>query len=178
MKILTFAASTSSTSINKQLVSHAGRLATEALAASTVEHVDLNDYQAPIYSSDVEEADGIPEAATRLFAKIGEADALIISFAEHNGTYTAAFKNIFDWMSRIDVKVFQGKRAIYLATSPGPGGAARVLESAITSAPHFGAEVTASLSVPRFYENFDPAAGQLSDDSLQDQLATAVQALS
>ena len=51
-------------------------------------------------------------------------DLLIISFAEHNSTYTTAFKNIFDWISRIkDRKHFGEKPVFVLATAPGPGGA-------------------------------------------------------
>ena len=91
--------------------------------------------------------------------KIAEADALVISFAEHNGSYSAAYKKIFDWCSRISTKVYQGKATILLATSPGPGGAASVLAAATGSAPYFAADLKGSLSVPRFYDNFDTQKG-------------------
>ena len=55
----------------------------------------------PIYSIDRERESGIPQEALDFKNKINEADAIIISFAEHNGSYTAAFKNINDWVSRI-----------------------------------------------------------------------------
>ncbi len=102
MKILAFAASSSRNSINKALGTHAtSRLQAEFLPDAEVEILDLNDYEMPLYSIDRERECGIPAHAQRFFEQIGQADALVISYAEHNGTYTAAFKNLFDWTSRI-----------------------------------------------------------------------------
>ena len=66
---------------------------------------------------------------------------------------------------------------ILLATSPAPGGASSVLETAITSAPFFNGEVKASLSVPGFYENFDVEQGRINNDEINTQLLTAVNSL-
>ncbi len=162
MKILAFAASSSRSSINKALVRHAAeRLRAELLPRAELELLDLNDLEVPTYSIDRERADGIPAAATRFFEMIGSADALIISFAEHNGAYTAAYKSLYDWASRIDAKVFQGKPLLALSTSPGGRGGKSVLEVATKAAPRFGAELIASLSVPRFHNNFDKERGAL-----------------
>lgn len=109
---------------------------------------------------------GIPEAAHRFRAVIGAADALLISFAEHNGNNTAAFKNLFDWTSRIDTKVWQGKPMVLLSTSPGQGGGGRSLAIAKSGAPFYGGEVLAEFSLPRFYENFDAEAGAVNDPEL------------
>ncbi|MEM1152838.1 MAG: NAD(P)H-dependent oxidoreductase [Pseudomonadota bacterium] len=173
MKILAFAASSSSQSINQQLARYTASQFQEA----KVELLDISDYEIPLFSEDREKELGQPELARRFYEKITWADALIISFAEHNGSYTAAYKNLFDWTSRIDRKVFQSKPAIYLSTSPGAGGAANVLSAAVASAPHFGADVIASVSVPRFYERFDAASGQVTDSGTQEELNHAVQAL-
>ncbi|MGY0216530.1 NADPH-dependent FMN reductase [Endozoicomonadaceae bacterium StTr2] len=171
MKVLAFAATTSSQSINKQLAAYAGQLLkSEIDGRAEIEMIDLNDFEMPIYSADREAESGIPEQAHAFRNKIGEADAVIISFAEHNGSYTAAYKNTFDWTSRIDMKVYQDKPVILLATSPGPGGAQSVLGSAVGSAPYFGMDVKGSLSVPAFYDNFDAAAQSLKDAELKDQL--------
>jgi NAD(P)H-dependent FMN reductase len=62
----------------------------------------------------------VPTLATDFFNKLGTADLLVISFAEHNGAYSAAFKNIFDWISRIHATTFQEKQTLIMATSPGP----------------------------------------------------------
>lgn len=173
MKILALAASSSSTSINKRLATYAAGLAANA----EVEVLDLNDFEMPIFSEDKEKELGQPEQAKRFFQKIGEADAIVISYAEHNGSYAAAFKNVFDWTSRIDMKVYQGKPVIMLATSPGPGGAATVLAAATGSAPYFAADVKGSLSIPSFYDNFDMEKGELRNGELTEQLKAIVAAL-
>ena len=178
MKVLAFGASNHSKSINKQLVSYAAKTLKEKFHPNAdIEILDLNDYEMPIYSQDREGASGIPDLAHEFFKKIGEADALLISYAEHNGSYTAAFKNVFDWMSRIDSKVYQHKPMVIMSTSPGPGGASSVLASAVNSAPFFHAEVKASLSVPSFYENFDVETERLKSSEINDQLISALKNL-
>ena len=166
MKILAFAASNSTQSINRTLLNYASTLVEDA----DIETLDINDYEMPLYSSDREEAQGIPEQAYRFYQRIGAADALLISFAEHNGSYTAAFKNLYDWTSRIDPKVYQNKATVMLSTSPGAGGAASVLASATGSASFFGADLKASMSVPSFYDNFDVESRRFKDDGLVEKL--------
>lgn len=173
MKVIAFAASSSKKSINKQLVSYA----TGLLENAQVEILDLNDYELPLFSEDKEAEIGQPILAKDFLSKIGEADAVIISFAEHNGSYSAAYKNLFDWSSRINPKVFQNKPMVLLATSPGPGGAASVLAAAETSAPYFDGDVKASLSIPGFYENFDLDSGNIKNSEIKNQLINAVQSL-
>ena len=167
MKLLAFAATNSRSSINKRLVTHAAKVFQEDIAPhAEVEILDLNDYEMPIYSADLEAEGGIPAQAKKIYAKIGEADALLVSYAEHNGSYTAAWKNIFDWASRIDMKVFQGKPTVAMSTSPGAGGAASVLEAAKNSAPFFGADLKGSFSVGPYGKKFDTDAGHLTDPEM------------
>ncbi|MBB1314229.1 MULTISPECIES: NADPH-dependent FMN reductase [Aliivibrio] len=170
MKVLALAASNSSTSINKQLAVYAAGLVPNA----EVEVLDLNDFEMPIFSEDKEKELGQPELAQRFFQKLGDADVIVISYAEHNGSYSAAFKNVFDWTSRIDMKVYQGKPVIMLATSPGPGGASSVLAAATGSAPYFAAEVKGSLSIPSFYDNFDMEKGELKNEALAEKLKAII----
>ena len=177
MKIVAFGASTSSKSINKQLAQYAGKLATEIKTDIDLEVLDLNDYEMPLFSQDKEAELGQPEAAKAFFDKLGASDAIIISFAEHNGSYSAAYKNLFDWTSRINQKFFQSKPMLLLSTSPGPGGAASVLAAATGSAPYFAGDVKASLSVPSFFDNFDVEQAELTNTALALQLKTAVQSL-
>ncbi|MCG8381115.1 MAG: NAD(P)H-dependent oxidoreductase [Gammaproteobacteria bacterium] len=162
MKVLAFAASNSRKSINKDLIRYASTL----LPDSDVEIIDINDYEMPLYSSDLEEAHGIPEAASRFLDKIAAADALVISYAEHNGNYTVAYKNLFDWASRKNQEVYQSKPIIMLSTSPGAGGAQSVLSLAVESAHFFAGKVMASLSIPEFYKNFDRDEGVLTNPEL------------
>lgn len=173
MKILAFGASNSKNSINKALAQFTATLVPNA----DVEVLDLKDYALPIYSEDLEKELGQPEQAKRFFEKIGAADGLVVSFAEHNGSYTAVYKNLFDWLSRIDQKVFQNKPAIYLATSPGPGGAGSVLASAKGSAQFFGVELRAAVSVGNFYDVFDNITGRITDPGVLSELTSAALAL-
>ena len=85
---------------------------------------------------------------------IENADGFVISLAEHNGTYSAAFKNIFDWLSRIESNVWRNKPMLLLATSPGARGGQSVLEAALKRFPHQGAKIVSSMSFPSFYNNF------------------------
>lgn len=172
MRIIAFAASTSRKSINKMLVTYAGSLIDQA----EVEVLDLNDYELGLFSEDKEQVLGRPELATDFLAKIASADALLISFSEHNGTYSAAYKNLFVWCSRVK-KVFQGKSMVLLSTSPGARGAASVLEQAVKSAPYFEGEVKGSLAVPSFYEHFDLEEQQLTDNALKADLQRALNKL-
>lgn len=176
MKLLAFAATNSSKSINKQLATYAASQVTHKDGVE-LEVLDINDYEMPLFSEDKEVLLGQPQQAKDFFAKLGQADAIIISFAEHNGSYTAAYKNLFDWTSRIDQKLFQNKPMVLLATSPGPGGAATVLNAAIGSAPYFAGDVKASLSIPSFYENFDSEKQQLNNVELNEELRIALSQL-
>lgn len=178
MKILAFAGSNSRQSINKALVSYAAATYKNQRADDVeVEVLDLNDYELPLYSADREQSNGIPTLAQQFFDKIGAADKLIVSYAEHNGTYSAAWKNLFDWMSRIDMQVFQNKPMVILATSPGKAGASNVLKTAEQSAPYFAGDIKGSLSVPEFYENFDSAKGALSNAELKQALYATLENL-
>ncbi|GEM80000.1 NADPH-dependent FMN reductase [Vibrio superstes] len=173
MKVVAFGASTSSTSINKTLAAYAA----QQIPGADVEVIDLIDFPAPLFSEDTEKEIGHSASAQKLIAKIGRADAVIVSFAEHNGSYTAAFKNLFDWATRIERNVFQNKPVVYLATSPGPGGAQSVLASAVSSAPYFGADVKASLSIPSFYDVFDVESNEFKETELKGKVQEAVDTL-
>lgn len=178
MKILAFAASTSRQSINKQIVNYAARLLHDGLVDDVaVEIIDLNHYEMPIFSIDRQNETGIPQQAHDFFTKIGEADAVLISFAEHNGHYTSAYKNLFDWASRINTRFYQDKPAVLFSTSAGPGGGGNVLKTAAASGQFFGYDVKASLSIPSFHENFDNASGSLANADLDAAFRAALTTL-
>ncbi|SEL48632.1 NAD(P)H-dependent FMN reductase [Colwellia chukchiensis] len=174
MKIIAFGASSSTESINKQLASYAAKLAEKAQPNVCTEILDLNDFALPLFSQDKEAELGQPAAAQAFYDKLSSSDAIIISFAEHNGSYTAAYKNLFDWTSRINQQVFQNKPLLLLATSPGPGGAKSVLASATDSAFYFAGEVIASISIPNFFDNFDTNSKRLINDEYQQQIIAAL----
>lgn len=173
MKILAFAASNSLHSINRQLAIYAA----QQVDGAVVELLDINHYELPLYSEQREMKLGQPEKARAFYERVGQADALVLSFAEHNGTYTAAWKNLLDWVSRIDREIFRQKPALFLATSPGSTGGASVLRAAVESAPTLGAKLVASFVLPQFHENFDPYRGELINGHYRRQLLWATRKL-
>ncbi len=173
MKLLVFGASTSKHSINKAFACYAASL----VEGAQVEILDLNDFEIPLFSEDREKELGQPKLAQQFLEKIRDADAMIISFAEHNGNYTAAFKNLLDWCSRISLEIYQNKPAIFLSTSPGARGAARALKQASDSAQYFGADLRGSMSLPSFYENFDTSAQAIVNQELKGELINVLRNL-
>lgn len=174
MNLIAFGTSISTKSINKQLAGYAGSLLVDSAIGIELEVLDLNDYQLPLFSQDLENRDGQQDNARAFLTKIKQADGVIASFAEHNGNYSAAWKNLFDWCSRIEGKVFQNTPMVILSTSPGARGGATVMALALSSLPRFDADIKASLSIPSFNDNFDTQSGKLTNPELKQQLQQAV----
>ncbi|MGV8947475.1 MAG: NADPH-dependent FMN reductase [Lutibacter sp.] len=150
MKILALAGSSSSTSRNKELVKYVLKQFTE----HDINLLDLKDFDMPVFSIDREKV-GFPQEAYNFLKAIEKCDIIICSMAEHNRSYTAAVKNIFDWSSRINVKVFQDKPMFLMSTSPGGYGGGNVMATAQKFFPQFGADIRDTFSLPKFIENFD-----------------------
>ncbi len=175
-KIVAFGASSSRQSINKQFAKWAARQIVEA----EVTLLDLNDYEMPIFSVDKEREQGIPVLAKEFKVELANSDGTVISFAEHNGAYAAAFKNIMDWVSRIDGDVWANKPMLLLATSPGGRGGKTVLDIAVNKFGFMNKNTIASFSLPSFSQNFDADKGIVHADLLaafNEQLAVFEQAL-
>jgi chromate reductase len=170
MKIIAFAGSPSKKSINKKLATYAAGLFENA----QVEILDLNDYEMPLFSVDKEVIIGQHPLAKAFLEKIATADLLVVSLAENNGNYSAAFKNTIDWCSRINGKLFQGKPMLLMATSPGARGGASVLEIAKNNFPRFNTEIKAVFSLPVFDDNFDVKKNCISNIELDQQLKEIV----
>ncbi len=163
MKILAFAGSSSSTSINRELV----KFVLKDFQEEEINLIDLNDYTMPVFSVDLEKK-GFPDEAHHFLKVIEECDVIICSLAEHNRSYSAAFKNVFDWASRINVKVFQNKPMLLMSTSPGGYGGGNVMNTAKTFFPQFAADIKDTFSLPKFYENFDLESGVINPDMLSE----------
>ena len=168
-KIITIGASSSKKSINKVLAEYTGSL----LNGVELLKIDLNTYEMPLFSVDLESEKGIPKLAIDLQEAFKEADGFIISFAEHNGAYSAAFKNVFDWLSRIDGKVWQDKPMLLLATSPGARGGQTVLDIALGRFPFMGGQIIGNMSIPSFFDNFKE--GELVNVDLKNNLLQLVE---
>ncbi|SHE95606.1 NADPH-dependent FMN reductase [Chryseobacterium takakiae] len=175
MKILAIAGSNSETSINKLLVTYAASLIQNA----EVEVVDMNEFEMPIYKHQREVESGVPQEAKNFAAKIDAADMLIISLSEHNGTYSSAFKNVFDWTSRIkDRAVWNEKPMLLMATAPGARGGLGVLEAAEKRFPLHGGNIVDTFTLPFFNDNFDKSAQKISNEEKDSELKEKIAKIS
>lgn len=170
-KILAFAGSNSSTSINHRFVSYVS----EQIKNHSVEVIKLTDFPLPIFSEDIERETGFPENLKALLSKIKDSDALIISVNEHNGSVSAFFKNTMDWLSRIEYKFLKDKKILLLSTSPGKRGGLTALEYTASVFPRFDSEVVAKFALPSFSENLPEDKNAINDHELAVQLKTAIQ---
>ena len=170
MKIIAFGGSNSTQSINKHLATYAASLFENA----EVEVLDLNDFAMPLFSVDLEKEVGQHDLAKAFLAKLGSADILVVSLAENNNNYSAAFKNLFDWCSRIAKEVFQQKPMLLLATSPGSRGGASVLEIGRNALPRYGADIKATFSLPAFNANFDLNQNKITNAELDKELRNLI----
>lgn len=107
------------------------------------------------------EKKGFPPTVQWLYDQIQEVPALIISVNEHNRNVSAFFKNILDWLSRIDRKFLEGKKILLMSTSPGKLGGAAALEYGKLVLPRFGGDIVESFSLPSFKENFNVETGKI-----------------
>ena len=167
-KIIAFAGSNSKASINKELVTYTSSLVSNV----DVSILDLNDFELPVYGIDLENEKGIPDNAHKFLEAIKSTDGIVLSLAEHNGAYSTVFKNIFDWMSRIDGKLWNEKPMLLMATSPGARGGLGVLEIAKGRFPYMGGNIVAEFSFPSFFDNFKD--GKIVNDELSSELNNQV----
>jgi len=148
--ILAFAGSNSSTSINFKLV----QLTTSMLQDHDVQTLNMAEHPFPMYSEDHEKENGFSESLVGLKAKINKAEGLILSVNEHNGNPSAYFKNVLDWLSRLDRNFLEGTKLLLMSTSGGKRGAKGAMTVVEAMLPRFGAEVVATFSLPSFYDAF------------------------
>lgn len=168
-KIVAFGASNSKNSINKKLATFAANQVKNA----EINILDLNDFEMPIYGIDKENETGIPTLAHDFKNHLKDSDGIIISFAEHNGAYSAAFKNIMDWISRMEGTTWENKPMLLLATSPGGRGGQSVLDIAVNKFQRMNENTISNFSLPSFFKNFSEEEGITDEEllkSFQEQL--------
>lgn len=168
-KIIVFAGSNSKESINKKLVVYASKLVHDA----EITILDLNDFELPLYGLDFEGENGVPDNAHKFLDLIKSTDGIMLSLAEHNGAYATVFKNLFDWMTRIEGKMFFNKPMLLMATSPGGRGGASVLEIAKNRFPFHDANIIETFSLPFFGDNF--SGEEITNKEFNEQLKRAIE---
>jgi NAD(P)H-dependent FMN reductase len=172
-KIMAFSGSNSSKSINRALLRHAAGL----IEQHEVTMVDLRDFDVPVFSEDLEEATGIPSSIQKLRAVFDRHDAFMIASPEHNSMMPAFFKNIMDWISRLDGKIFQEKPVLLMSASPGGRGGQTNLANMQRIFPHWGASaVFGDFHLGRFYEVYDLPRAEFIDSEKEALLEKEVRA--
>lgn len=159
-RLLALAASNNPDSINRELVAYAASQIPDA----DVTLLDMQPYSdIPLYSPVRQQRDGFPPEIQQLYALLKEYDGILLASPEYNGSMPAAFKNVVDWISRIDMQFFGQKPLLLLSTSPGPNGGASNLRHLASLVPFWGAQLTGSYSLGSFQAHFDRALGRLDD---------------
>jgi NAD(P)H-dependent FMN reductase len=128
-RILVFAGSARSASLNKRLAAVAARAVQAAGAQATL--LDLRDYELPLYDGDLEQR-GLPPKLAELKALFKAHHGLLLACPEYNGSITPLLKNTLDWVSRPapgekPLECYEGKVAGLLAASAGALGGLRGL---------------------------------------------------
>jgi NAD(P)H-dependent FMN reductase len=167
--ILAFAGSNSSTSINYELVKFTASLVNN----HDVQLINMAKLPFPMYSEDYEKKNGFSNSLVELKNDIGKADGLVLSVNEHNSNPSAFFKNVLDWLSRVDIEFLADTKVLLMSTSPGKGGAKHALEVVGNMLPIFEAEIVERFSLPSFSKNFDGDNGIL-DSDLSEQYHNAI----
>ncbi len=159
-KLLFFAGSARKESMTKKLAKLAADMAQEAGAHVT--HIDLKDFEMPLYDGDVEAQNGIPENAKKLKQLFVEHDGFFIASPEYNSSMPPLLKNTLDWISRpheeneASLIAFNGKIAALGAVSPGGLGGLRGLVSLRMMLGNIGVTVVPSqVAVGSGFQAFD-----------------------
>lgn len=174
MKILALAGSNSPQSINKDLVAYAAQLSGLPFTL-----LDLTAYdEVPLYSTQRQQRDGFPPEIEALYALIQAHDGLLIASPEHNGSMPAVFKNVIDWLSRIQMKFLGQKPVLLLSAAPGPNGGRTNLQTLASLVPWWGANLVGSYSLGRYAEMMQKGVlAETEQAQLQGQLNAFVKAL-
>jgi chromate reductase len=177
-KILAFAGSTRTASLNKRLLGFA--VAQARAAGAEVTHVDLRDFAMPLYDGDLEAASGLPAAAKELKRLMIDHPGILIASPEYNSSIPGVFKNAIDWVSRKEqpgeptLVAFTGKIAGLISASTGWRGGLRGLVTLRSILTNIGVMVVpGDIPVPRANENLDEA-GKPTDERIAAEITRLV----
>lgn len=170
MKLLVFAGSTRSGSFNRRLAHEAAAMA--RAAGAEVTHIELGDFDVPMYNADAE-AIATPPDVMKLKQVFHDHPAWIVCTPEYNASYPALLKNLLDWLSSPvrgdpvwsdDFRFSRGKVVGVLSASPGALGGLRSQSHLIPLLFNLHCWVAPqTYALGRAGDAFDPA-GKLVDD--------------
>lgn len=169
MKILCFAGSLRKESFNKKYVGVAATILKQ-MKDLEVKVVHIAQYNLPVFNQDIQD-EGFPKGVLELANEIKQADAIVISSPEYNGSISSPLKNVIDWCSRDPINAWPGKHICLLAASPGALGGVRALWHGRQPFEVLGCHVFPDmLGLPKAHEAFDES-GSLKDKAGQERLA-------
>ncbi len=168
MKILLFSGSLRKDSLNKKLLNQIHEILKEDKNLD-VQILDLQELNFPVYDGDIE-ALGIPESVSRMGLAISQADAIIISSPEYNGSIASPLKNAIDWVSRLRPVPWEKKNVLLTGASPGYFGTIRALGHTLAPFQALGSYVyPQNFALPKAGEAFGED-GKIKDASIEKRL--------
>jgi NAD(P)H-dependent FMN reductase len=179
-RILAFAGSTRTESLNKKLCAIAARAVEQAGAQLTT--VDLRDYAMPLYDGDLEAESGLPERAKALKELMKAQDGFVIVSPEYNSSIPGVLKNTIDWVSRPEpdeppLAAFNGKVAALMSASPSALGGLRGLFALRAVMQNIGVIVVPELVTVKGAPDAFDESGELREESLRDRVTAVAERL-
>jgi len=173
LKVLVFAASLRTESLNRKLAVLAAGVAEKA--GASVDLASMLDFEVPLYDGDLEKAQGIPAGAQELQRRLLASDAFILASPEYNASMPGTIKNLIDWASRFRPQPFDGRHGLLLSASPALAGGNRGLWALRVPLEHLGARIFPDMfSLAMAHKAF--ADEEIADEALRGRFEKNVQA--
>jgi NAD(P)H-dependent FMN reductase len=145
--------------------------------------IDPREHELPLYNGDLEEEQGLPDAALLLKKAFEGADGLLFCSPEYNSSITPLLKNLIDWVSRPagddepPLSAYRGKVAGLVSASPGALGGLRGLVHLRSILGNIGVHVIpAQYALGGAYGKFDDG-GELVDEEALGKLTAVLEEL-
>ena len=165
IKVLVFAASLSSKSLNTRLAALAATVVEQS--GGVVDRATMEDFDCPSYDLDDEITGEMPIGAQRLKDRLLAADAFIIASPEYNASMPGLLKNVIDWVSRFRPQPFTRRQGLLMSASPSMAGGNRGLWALRVPLEHLGARVYPDMfSLAQAHQAFADN-GRIKDAKLQ-----------
>lgn len=118
--LLAFGASTRPNSFNRRLLAMA--VAQAEAAGASVTTLDYDQFDAPLFKDQDEDARNLPQGVTVLADALLVHDGILLASPEYNWSMPGSLKNLIDWLSVDPRRPLTGKTALLLSASPSTRG--------------------------------------------------------
>jgi NAD(P)H-dependent FMN reductase len=174
VRVLAFAASMRGGSLNDALVDEATSML-EQLGV-IVDRATMPDFDVQSYDGDVEQRDGIPDAAVEFGRRLEACDGLLIASPEYNAAMPGVLKNAIDWASRLRPQPFHARHCLLMSASPSMVGGNRGLWSLRVPLEHLGTRVHPDMfSLAQAHRQLDDDR-RIADEQLRERLRSTISA--